>query len=59
MPVFNRTHERGYYVTWLRMLHSKVDIVPKETNEMRADYQLQYDELEAMLTKIIITWKHT
>ena len=53
-----KPHEDDY-VTQLRMLHNKVDIITNKTNEMKADYQQQYDKLEAMLIKIIITLKHT
>ena len=47
------------YVTQIRMLHDKVDILTNETNDLRAGYQQQYDKLEGMLIKIIITLKHT
>ena len=46
------------YVTQLRTLNNKVDVLINKTNEMKTDYQQQYNKLEGMLTKIIITLKH-
>ena len=41
------------------MLYNKVDVLINKRDEMRADYQQQYNKLEGMLTEIIITLKHT
>lgn len=46
------------YVSQLRMLNNKVDNLMTKTNDMKADYQQQYNRLEGMLTKIIVTLKH-
>ena len=47
------------FATQLRMLHNKIDMLTNKTNDIKADYQQQFDKLEAMLIKIIITLKHT
>ena len=41
------------------MLYKKVDVLIDNSNEMRADYQQQNNKLEDMLTKIIMTLRHT
>ena len=46
------------YVSQLRMLNNKVDILINKTSDMRADHQQQYNKLVSMLTKIMITLKH-
>ena len=53
-----KSHDNDF-ATQLRMLHNKIDMLTNKTNDIKADYQQQFDKLEAMLIKIIITLKHT
>ena len=47
------------FATHLRMLHNKVDILTNKTNQIKADCQQQFDNLENILIKLIITLQHT